>query len=700
MIRKSILSLFILLQYVAYSFPVDSTRVYYKPVFPEEQHSMVLEATMDIISAHHYNRLKIDNNFSSKAFDNYLKHLDPNKLYFLKSDIIQFEQYRNSIDDMIIYRNVQPAFDIFNVLLRRIKERINFSLNLVKVDSEVIKNDSIIIDSKKVPNVSKFEFDFSANDSFMIDREKADWCSDTSELNKLWYQKIKYECLVIHATGKNYKSYSETIRKRYENYDKQEYKTKSEDVFAIFMNSLTELADPHTDYFSPRYAEDFNQSMSLSLEGIGAQLKVEGEYTTIVQIIKGGPADSGKKLFANDKIIAVGQGKDSEMVNVIDWRIDDVVSLIRGKKGTLVRLEIIPAADPSKTKIIELVRDKIKLEEQACKSSVKEVTENGKKLKLGVITIPIFYIDFAAAQRGEKNYTSTTRDVKKLIVDLKKQKVDGILIDLRFNGGGSLQEAIELTGVFIKSGPVVQVKDENGNVKVDEDQDNEIYYDGPLAIMVNRFSASASEIFAAAIQDYGRGIIIGERTYGKGTVQTVVDLNNMIRIPNKKLGEVKLTLAKFYRINGGTTQHNGVTPDILFPGVYDDPKFGEDGSPFSLKADSITSAKYDRVGAVDAKKKMLVENHNNRIKNNPEYTYLLEDINYLKQLDASDYVTINEKKFKEESDKSDKLKKKRDEERKTLNSGKDEKKADKIDDKDSKDLILQETEKVIADFLK
>lgn len=669
MIKKTLLSLFIVFQFGSSVFAADSTRTEYKPLFPEEQHSVVLQATMEIIAANHYNKFKLDDAFSLKAFDNYLKHLDPGRVYFLQSDIKDFEKYRYNFDDMIGSGNVLPAFEMYNVLMKRIKDRINYSL-------DIIKND----------------FDYTLNDSFMIDREKSPWCIDTVEQNRLWNRKIKYECLVIRATGKDFKSYSETIRKRYQNYDKQVSKTKSEDVFATFMNALTELADPHSNYFSPRYAEDFNQSMSLSLEGIGAQLKVEGEYTTIVQIIKGGPADSSKKLFANDKIIAVGQGKDSEMVTVIDWRIDDVVSLIRGKKGTIVRLEIIPASDPSKTKIISLVRDKIKLEEQACKSSVKEVTANGKKLKLGVINIPIFYIDFAAMQRGDKNYTSTTRDVKKLIVDLKKQKVDAIMIDLRYNGGGSLQEAIELTGVFIKSGPVVQVKEANGNVKVEGDVDNEIYYDGPLAVMVNRFSASASEIFSAAIQDYGRGVIVGERTYGKGTVQNVADLNNMIRIPNKKLGEVKITIAKFYRINGGTTQHNGVTPDILFPGVYDDPKYGEDGSPFSLKSDSISSAKYERVGAVDSKKKMLIENHLKRTLNNPEYNYLIEDINYLKQVDANDYVTVNEKKFKEESDASDQLKKKRDEERKALNKGKD--------DKDAKDLILHETEMVIGDFLK
>jgi carboxyl-terminal processing protease len=669
MIKTTFLSLFILTQFAVFAITGDSTRTEYKTILPEEQHAIVLQASMEIVAANHYNKFKLDDQFSSQAFDNYLKHLDPGKVYFLQSDIQNFEKYRYGIDEMIGSGNVFPAFEMYNVLMKRIKDRINYSLDLIKND-----------------------FDFTLTDSFRFDREKSPWCADTAEQNKLWNRKIKYECLVIRSTGKDFKSYSETIRKRYQNYDKQASKTKSEDVFANFMNALTELADPHSNYFSPRYAEDFNQSMSLSLEGIGAQLKVDGEYTTVVMIIKGGPADSSKKLFANDKIIAIGQGRDSEMVNVIDWRIDDVVSLIRGKKGTIVRLEIIPASDPSKTKIIELVRDKIKLEEQACKSSIKDVTVNGKKLKLGVINIPIFYIDFAAMQRGDKNYTSTTRDVKKIIVELKKQKVDGIMIDLRSNGGGSLQEAIELTGVFIKSGPVVQVREASGNVKIEKDMDDEIYYDGPLAVMVNRFSASASEIFAAAIQDYGRGIIVGERTYGKGTVQNVVDLNNMIRIPNKKLGEVKITLAKFYRINGGTTQHNGVTPDILFPGVYDDPKYGEDGSPFALKLDSIAAVKFDRVGAVDRKKKTLIDNHLKRIQGNPEFKYLLEDIDYLKKVDSSDYVTLNEKKFKEESDTSDKLKKKRDEERKALNNGKE--------DKDAKDLILHETEMVIGDFLK
>jgi carboxyl-terminal processing protease len=457
------------------------------------------------------------------------------------------------------------------------------------------------------------------------------------------------------------------------------------------MNSYAELADPHTQYFSPRNAEDFNSSMSLSLEGIGAQLQTDGEHTKVREIIKGGPADKSKKLFANDKIIGVGQSKESEMVNVIDWRIDDVVALIRGKKGTLVRLEIIPANEPNNTKVIELVREKIKLEDQASKSSVKEVISNGKKMKIGVVSIPAFYMDFVAAQKGDPNYTSTTRDVKRLIGELKNQKVDGIVIDLRNNGGGSLQEAVELSGLFIKNGAVVQVKDAGGNVKSEQDLDASIFYEGPLTVLVNRFSASASEIFAAAMQDYGRGVVIGERTYGKGTVQNMIDLNSMIKFNNKTLGQVKVTLAKFYRVNGSSTQHRGVTPDIELPGTFDGDKYGEDASPYALPWDQISSTTFTPVNEVQAVKPLLVQKHKERMKTSAEYRYLLEDIAYFKKLDANKYVTLNEKKFKDQSAESEKVKKQREEERKALNKGKE--------DKDASDLILTESKMVIGDLL-
>ena len=722
MIKRILFLSFIFIQFIVRAASGDSSRVDFKIQKPDEQHPIVYQAVLQLLSSYHYNKLKIDDDFSSKVLDNYIKHLDPSRVYFTDGDIKSLEKFRYKFDDAIYSNDIQPIYDIYNLFQQRMKERINYTIDIIQHD-----------------------FDFSIVDSFMFDREKAPWCTDTTAENKLWYRKIKYECLIFKATGKDYKSYSETIRKRYTNLEKQISKTKSEDVFGMFMNSLTELADPHTNYFSPRVAEDFNNSMSLSLEGIGAQLQTDGVNTKVIQIIKGGPADSSKKLFANDKIIGVGQGNDSEIVSVVDWRIDDVVSLIRGKKGTVVRLEIIPASDPTKTKVIKLIRDKIKLEEQACKSSVKEVNVNNKKLKIGVVYIPTFYIDFAAAQRGDKNYTSTTRDVKRLIDDLKKQNVNGIVIDLRNNGGGSLQEAVELTGLFIKTGPVVQVKDVYGKVKSEMDNDEKVYYDGPLAVLVNRMSASASEIFSGAIQDYNRGIIIGERTYGKGTVQNVIDLNNMIQFNHKTLGQVKITLAKFYRITGNSTQHKGVTPDILFPGLYDDSKFGEDASEFALPWDQIEPAKQIKIvdtkqdaenpkiiqqnkdfiliGKQDKQISVLLDKHNKRIATNPEYKYLLEDIALMKKNDAENYITINEKAYKAKTDEGNNLKKQREEARKKLYGTKDIKQVKDSSDKkaavdildedgeiikpidaakenpDGRDLILNEAEFVIGDIL-
>ncbi|TAE90149.1 MAG: tail-specific protease, partial [Bacteroidetes bacterium] len=407
----------------------DSTKVTLKPLAAESQHGVSYTTAMQLIASYHYQKPQINDQFSSKALDNYLKHIDPSRVYFLKKDIEEFEQYRFKLDESIFSGDLTAAYEIFNRYQERMENRTNFALGLL--------NDSSY-------------FNFSVNDSFLTDRENAPYASTVEELDQLWKLKLKYECLNLKAGGKDFKSYSETIKKRYTNLLKLASKTKSEDVFQLYMNSLAELADPHTNYSSPRATADFNTQMSLSLEGIGATLQTENEHTKIVQVVKGGPADKSKKLFAGDKIIAVAQG-DSELVNVVDWRLDDVVALIRGKKGTTVRLEIIPVSDPKSTKVISIKRDKIVLEDQSAKSSVKEITRDGKKYKYGVVSIPAFYIDFAAASRGEKDYKSTTRDVKKLIDELKKQKIDGLIVDLRNNEEDSLKEAVELSGLFIKT---------------------------------------------------------------------------------------------------------------------------------------------------------------------------------------------------------------------------------------------------------
>jgi carboxyl-terminal processing protease len=643
----------------------DSTSV--KTFMPTEQQKLTYQTAMQFVASYHYSKPHIDDGFSSRALDNYIKDLDPGHVYFMKEDIDKFEKYRKKLDDGILSGDVTPAFDIFNTYQMRLSDRVQYSLSLLKMP-----------------------FDFTQNDSFETDRENAQYCTSFLEMDNLWKRKVKYECLQAKG-GKTdtANAYIETVKRRYDNLQKMINKTKGDDVFQIYMNAILETTDPHTNYFSPRTAEDFNQSMSLSLEGIGAQLQTEGEYTKIREIIKGGPADKSKKLFAGDKIIGVAQGKDSTVVSVVDWRIDDVVGLIRGKKGTPVRLQIIPASEPNSTKMIDLMRDKIVLEEQSAKSSVKEITRNGKKVKIGVVTIPTFYIDFAALQKGDQNYKSTTRDVKKLITGLKSQGIQGLIIDLRNNGGGSLQEAIELTGLFIQSGPVVQVKHTDGSIRIEKDDDNELFYDGPLTVMVNRFSASASEIFAAAVQDYNRGIVVGERTFGKGTVQNLVDLNEVIRYNDKKLGQVKLTIAKFYRVNGGSTQHKGVTPDIVLPGLFDAAKFGEDASPYALPWDQVPNAPVQETGKVTAIRAQLKAAHDERMKKSPEYTYLLEDIRHMNRIENEKYVSLNETKYKAELDKDAAQKKAREAERKKDRKGL----------KDAPDLTLEESEQVLADML-
>jgi len=641
----------------------DTTKVKLKQLEPEPQHPMVFSTAMQLVASYHYQKPTINDQFSSNAFDNYIKDLDPSKVYFLKSDIAEFEKYRYAIDESIFSGDVKPGFEIFNRYQQRLQERINYAFLLL--------NDST-------------QFDFTANDSFMVEREKASFANNVDELNALWKLKLKYECLPSKVQGKDFKTYSETIRKRYDNLLKLSSKTKSEDVFQLYANSLTELADPHTNYYSPRASADFNTQMSLSLEGIGATLQTENEYTKIREVVKGGPADKSKKIHAGDRIIGVAQG-DSDIVNVVDWRLDDVVSLIRGKKGTIVRLEIIPASEPNKTKIIEIKRDKIVLEDQSAKSSVKEITRGGKTYKYGVISLPTFYIDFAAARKGDPNYKSTTRDVKKLIAELKKQKVDGLIIDLRNNGGGSLQEAVELTGLFIKTGPVVQVKDGAGGLKDETDRNPEVFYDGPLTVLVNRFSASASEIFAAAMQDYGRGVVVGEKTYGKGTVQNMVAVNEFVQYNGKPLGEVKLTIAKFYRITGSSTQHRGVIPDVELPSLYAAKEFGEDASKYALPWDQISPTKYEPVNLVTNKLGDIRSKHMQRMSGNKEYAYLQQDINFFKEHNEKLYQTLNEVEYKKQNDKIDADKKSREDERKARKAT-------------NPDLIMDEAMEVMCDL--
>ncbi len=606
--------------------PQDTSTV----VEPRKYMSTEDELIATILQRYHYRKFKLDDSLSNVILNRYLKSLDNNRMYFYASDIANFDQYKDQLDNDIKDGDLHPAFKIFNVFKERLNDRINYSEQLLKKG-----------------------FDFNKQEDFQIDRTKAPWIKDTTEMNDLWRKKVKNDALNLMLAGKKWSAIDTLLNKRYENLRRALMQYSSEDVFQLFENSFTESLDPHTNYMSPSTSENFKIDMSRSLEGIGAQLQTEDEYTKVAEVIPGGPAFKSKQIHQNDKIIGVAQGKDGAMVDVIGWRITDVVQLIRGPKGSIVRLQIIPASEGinGQPKEVTLVRDKITLEEQSAKDKILNINDNGKEYKLGVITIPAFYSDFEAEQRGDKNYKSTTRDVQKLLDGLKKQKVQGIIIDLRNNGGGSLEEAIKLTGLFIKDGPVVQIKSSDGSIRVEDDPDSSIDYSGPLAILVNRLSASASEIFSAAIKDYGRGLIIGQQTYGKGTVQNLIDLNRLMPNSSHKLGQVKLTIAKFYRVNGESTQHLGVTPDIKLPSVINPKEYGESVEPSSLPWDQINSTVYTPFGSLKKYIPELTKMHEERIANkDPEWNRYVDQLKEFKEEQNQKTVSLNLAERKKEKD--------------------------------------------------
>jgi carboxyl-terminal processing protease len=650
-----------------------------KVLKPEFYHPDENKLISTIFSRYHYKKIKLNDSLSSVIFDRYLKSLDFSKSYFLKSDIDKFEQYRNKLDDFFLDGQLNPAYEIFNTFRDRVSERMNYINGLLDE-----------------------EFDFSINEEFEVDRSNSPWPSTKDEANEIWRKRVKNDALNLKLSGKEWKAISETLKKRYENFQRNINQYKSEDVFQVLMNSYSEVIDPHTNYLSPITSENFKINMSLSLEGIGAQLQSEDEYTKVAEIVPGGPAFKSNLLHRNDRIIGVAQGKDGEMVDVIGWRLTDVVQLIRGDKGTVVRLQILAASDGVNPtpKEIQLVRDKIKLEEQAAKKDVIEIINNDKPFKLGIIDVPAFYNDFEAQQRGEKDFKSTTRDVKKLIEELKKEKVDGIIIDLRNNGGGSLSEAIEMTGLFIKDGPVVQVRNADGSVEVGDDPDPSIVYNGPLAVIVNRFSASASEIFAGAIQDYERGIILGDQTFGKGTVQNLIDLNRLMSGMDNNLGQIKLTIAKYYRINGGSTQHRGVIPDIEFPSTIDHQEYGESSEPSALPYDKIESTSYEKYNNLGSVIPILRDLHKKRIQSNIEFDYLNADIEEYKTEKEKKFISLNEEIRKKEKEVEDEREFQRENERRK-NKGlellqKGETGSEKVE---VEDPLLHESAYILSDLI-
>lgn len=618
---------------------------------PDAQQAVVTKEIVNLLENFHYKKVTIDAQFSSLVFDRYLKALDPGRVYFLASDIQDFEKYRNSLSDDFRKGDLSVPFYIFNVYQKRYEERLRYAL------SQINKN-----------------YNFNEKDTYVYDREKMPWFTSLTEANEAWNKRVKYDLLNLKLAGTDTTKSRETIKQRYDNLLSQASKLNNQDVFQVIMNAFTETVDPHTNYFVPTRAQEFNEDLARTFEGIGARLQLDNEVVKIVEIIPGGPAFKAKTLNVNDRIVAVAQGKDGEFVDVTGWRLDITVTKIKGPKGTVVRLKVIPAGQElsAQPKIVELVRDKVVLEDQSAKKTIKTITSNGKSYKVGIIQIPAFYADFKAMQSGDPNYKSTTRDVRLLLDTLKREKVDAVLIDLRSNGGGSLPEAISVTGLFIKNGPVVQVRDARNRIDVEEDEDANIAWSGPLGVMVDRFSASASEIFAAAIQDYGRGIIMGTQTYGKGTVQQGIDMSRVIGPADRlkllaankgkdtkvvpttanapEFGQLNLTLAKFYRINGSSTQHKGVIPDVQFPMVFPADKYGESSEPSALPWDTIAPSKYTPVANLGPVKKELVALHNERMKKSIDFKNLKEEIVQFAQRDAETSVTLNEAKLKKERD--------------------------------------------------
>lgn len=593
---------------------------------PLPVHRDTTRNVVDALTSRHYVDTALDDDLSEKTFEGYLEDLDPSKSYLLASDIEEFEKYRYRLDNALRKGELTPAYEIFNRYHERVIARLKKVIHQLETGID--------------------RFDFTKDEVLELEREEAPWAASEDELDELWRKRIKHSILNLKLADKKSDEIQELLLKRYKNRLDRTRQTNSEDVYQLYMNAFTRTYDPHTQYFSPRTSENFNINMSLSLEGIGAVLQREDEYTKVVSLVPAGPAAKAGTIQPNDKIIAVGQGVDGDMVDVVGWRLDEVVQLIRGEKGTVVKLDIVPAnaKTAANSRSIQITRNKVELEEQTAQSKILEIDQYGHKHKIGVIDIPTFYIDFEARQSGKKDYRSTTRDVKKLLMELKEENVEGVVIDLRDNGGGSLQEAKTLTGLFIDQGPTVQIRTKSNRVDVLNDRDVETVYDGPLAILVNRLSASASEIFAGAIQDYERGIIIGNQTFGKGTVQSLLPLNR---------GQLKLTQAKFYRISGDSTQHRGIIPDVSLPQRYDPEAIGESTLDGPLPWDKIKATDYRRRNSIDGVVSHLQDQHKEREATKPELRYMREAIEYRRKLGNQTVITLNEEKRIQEREEED-----------------------------------------------
>ena len=581
----------------------------------------------EVLTRYHYKSMPLDDAMSEKIFEQYLKALDPEKLIFVRPDVDRLAEYRTRLDNAILDRDLSVPFAIFNLYARRLAERYGYARALLDKG-----------------------FDFRQNESYPFIRDKSAWADSEAEVRELWRKRVKNDWLRLKLAGNDDKKTVATLDKRYDTAMKRIARVKSEDAFQTFMNAYTMAIEPHTNYMGPRAAEEFDISMRLSLVGIGAVLAEQDDFITIRELVPGGPAMLSGQLKAGDRIVGVAQGENGTMVDILGWRVDDTVAMIRGAADSVVVLGVLPvdAGPDGRQKLVSLVRKKISLEEQAAKKSILSVNDGNVARRIGVISLPSFYEDFDGRQKGLQDFKSASRDVARLLAELKKEKVDSVLIDLRNNGGGSLNEAVDLTGLFIDKGPVVQQRFAKGELTVASDNKPGVAWDGPLGVLINRGSASASEIFAAAIQDYGRGLIIGESSFGKGTVQSLINLDRATKNDKPRLGELKLTIAQFFRINGGTTQLRGVTPDILYPSLSDAANFGESSFDNALPWMQIKAADFSPNRDYKGILPMLLLRHEARAKRDRDFQYLREDIDELKLQRTRNLVSLNEAERRKE----------------------------------------------------
>jgi carboxyl-terminal processing protease len=672
-------------------------------IVPTAQHSVIAKDVVGLFENYSYKKVPLGDSISSIIYANLLNSIDEGKNYLMQSDIDQFESYRYLLAKDFKKGDLSAAYQVFNTYISRYLERMEFALQAIEQDH-----------------------DFEAEEDYVYFRKDLNWFASQEEADEQWRKRVKYDLLNLRLSSTDRSDSAsakqvETLKNRYNQLISQAKKTDNNEAFQVIMAALTDAIDPHTSYFNPYFAQQFNEGISNTFEGIGARLTMENEVVKVAEVIAGGPVFKEKALEIDDRIIGVAQGEEGEFEDIIGWRLDNAVAKIKGPKGTIVRLKVIPAGQDltATPRIVSLTRDKIILEEESAKKEIKTIKgDDGKTYKVGVISIPKFYLAFEDYRRGDPNYKSTTRDVRMIIDTLKQEQVDGIIIDLRFNGGGSLIESIELTGLFIDKGPVVQVRDTRNRVEVNHDEEAGVVWDGPLAVMINRFSASASEIFAGAIQDYGRGLILGTQSYGKGTVQSAIDMERVISPTDRLLlkaksdesgkdvlpsgapqfGQINITMAKFYRITGSSTQHKGVMPDIVFPSIYDGDKYGESSQASALPWDQINPTRFDVVEDLSKTIQQLEKNHVRRMVNSLEYKFLLEDIEAAKVREKEVSVALNEAILKKQRDENQQ--KNRDRINQALkirglpawNEGEPQPKIDF-------DFIKDESLKVMADFI-